>query len=112
MSTDVSCNLGPLQKEVLEIVWLKDCPSVRCVLLELNGSRKKSEKLAYTTVMTIMRRLVKKKVLTRKKDGRGYLYEAKEPKYQFIKRVTHCTIQNLISKYGDPAVQALKEELR
>jgi len=111
MSTDVSCNLGPLEKEVLEIVWLKDCPSVKCVLLELNGSRKKSEKLAYTTVMTIMRRLVKKKVLTRKKDGRGYLYEAKEPKYQFIKRVTRCTIQNLISKFGDPAVQALKEEL-
>ena len=112
MSTDTSCNLGPLEKEVLEIVWVEDCPSVKCVLLELNSSRKKSDKLAYTTVMTIMRRLVKKKVLTRKKDGRGYRYEAKEPKYQYIQKVTRHTVQNLVDKFENLAVQALKEELR
>jgi len=111
MLTNKSCCLGPLEKKVLEIVWAKNCPSVKCVLLELNKSRKKSEKLAYTTVMTIMKRLVKKKILTRKKEGRSYHYEAKKSKYQFIKSVTHCTIQNLISSFGDLAIQALKEEL-
>ncbi|MBT3249764.1 MAG: hypothetical protein HN846_01560 [Candidatus Pacebacteria bacterium] len=112
MSTDTTCCLGPLEKEVLEIVWVEDCPSVRCVLLAINKSRKKSEKLAYTTVMTIMKRLVKKKVLTRKKDGRSYRYEPKESKQEFIKKITRCTIQNLISKFGDSAIQALKEELQ
>jgi predicted transcriptional regulator len=112
MSTDTSCCLGPLEKKVLEIVWIKDCPSVRCVLLEINKSRKKSEKLAYTTVMTIMKRLVKKKILTRKKDGRSYRYEPKEPKEQFIKKAAHCTVQNLINKFGDLAIKALKEELQ
>jgi predicted transcriptional regulator len=112
MSTDTSCCLGPLEKEVLETVWLEDCPSVRCVLVEINRSRKKSEKLAYTTVMTIMKRLVKKKILTRKKDGRSYRYEPKESKQEFIQKVVRCTIQNLINKFGDLATQALKEELR
>jgi len=112
MSTDISCYLGPLEKEVLEIVWIKDCPSVRCVLLEINKSRKKSAKLAYTTVMTIMKRLVKKKILTRKKDGRSYRYKPKELKEQFIKKAVHCTVQNLINKFGDLAIKALKEELQ
>jgi len=111
MSVDVSCCLGPLEKEILEVIWVKDCPSVKCVLLEINKPRKKSEKLAYTTVMTIMKRLVKKKILTRKKDGRSYRYEPKESKQQFIKKVTHCTVQNLINKFGNLAIQALREEL-
>ncbi len=112
MSTDLSCCLGPLEKEVLEIVWIEGCPSVRCVLLEINKARKKSEKLAYTTVMTIMKRLVRKKILIRKKDGRSYRYEAKESKQQFINRVTHCTVQNLTNKFGDLALQALRKELQ
>ena len=111
MTTDTNYFLGPLEKEVLEIIWAEDCPNVKCVLLEINKSRKKSEKLAYTTVMTIMKRLVKKKILVRKKEGRSYRYEAKESKDQFIKIVTHYTVQNLITKFGDLATQALKEEL-
>lgn len=111
MTTDINCGLGPLEREVLKIIWVENCPSVRCVLLEINKSRKKSEKLAYTTVMTIMRRLMNKKILIRKKEGRSYRYEAKESKNQFVKRVTHQTVQNLINKFGDLATQSLKEEL-
>ncbi len=108
----MSCCLGPLEREILEISWEKDCPSVKCVLVELNKSRKKTDKLAYTTVMTIMKRLVKKKILVRKKDGRCYRYETKETKEEFVRRVSSCTIQSLKSKFGDVAIEALRKELK
>jgi predicted transcriptional regulator len=111
MSTEPCFSLGPLEKEVLEIIWSQDCPNVKCVLLELNRSRNKKSKLAYTTVMTIMKRLVKKNILIRKKDGRSYNYEAKESKHEFIKKITHQTVEELIEKFGDLATQALKEEI-
>jgi len=40
----------------------------------LNDGRK--PKLAYTTVMTVMARLADKGILSRRREGRGYVYEA------------------------------------
>lgn len=111
MSNKCNCNLGPLEQEVLEIVWTKDCPSVRCVLTELNQKRSKKDKLAYTTIMTILKRLVKKGILIRKKESRSFRYEAKQSKQNFLKEVARQTIDDLKKQFGDLAVQTLKKEL-
>ncbi len=67
--------LGPLEAEVLREVWAVDEPvTVRQLVERLNDGR--SKELAYTTVMTVMSRLEQKGVLRRRREGRGYLYEA------------------------------------
>jgi len=103
--------LGPLEKEILEIVWKKDQLAVRQVLLDLNQTRSNSDKLAYTTVMTIMKRLVDKSVLVRKKSGRSFLYTAKKAKPQFVKLVVKQTIQSLVDRFGEPAIAAFVDEV-
>jgi predicted transcriptional regulator len=106
-----NCSLGPLEKEILEIVWETDCPSVRCVLIEINKSKPSKDKLAYTTVMTILKRLVKKGILIRKKEGRGFRYQAKQTKSEFFQELAQYTIKYLKENYGQLAIKALKKEL-
>ena len=70
--------LGPLERDTLQVVWKKQRASVQDVLLSLNSCPTKT--LAYTTVMTIMSRLVEKGVLKRAKEGRCYYDTTAEPR--------------------------------
>jgi predicted transcriptional regulator len=62
--------LGPLETEVMEIVWRRGRSNVRDVAQELPRS------LAYTTVMTTLDRLFKKRLLDREKADRAFFYHA------------------------------------
>ena len=62
--------LGELEADVMNVLWDIDEGSVQDVLTRLQ--RRKA--LAYTTVMTVLGRLVDKGFLERQKDGRAYLY--------------------------------------
>jgi len=64
-----SSQLGPLERRVLEALWARGDATVRelvedCVCRDL----------AYTTVMTTLDRLFKKKLLARVTEGRAFRY--------------------------------------
>ena len=63
--------LGPLESAVMEIVWRRGESSVREVAESLDRS------LAYTTVMTTLDRLYKKRLLDRRKSDRAFVYAAR-----------------------------------
>jgi predicted transcriptional regulator len=66
---EVAANaLGRLERQVLEETWRRPETSVREVFLAFE------EKVAYTTLMTTLDRLYKKRLLSRRKDGRAFLY--------------------------------------
>jgi predicted transcriptional regulator len=60
--------LGPLEIQVMEVVWTFGESSVRDVVEKLES------KLAYTTVMTTLDRLFKKGLLDRYKSERAFFY--------------------------------------
>jgi predicted transcriptional regulator len=63
--------LGDLEREVMTQLWDAAGPlTVRQVHERLQRDRD----LAYTTVMTVLDRLAKKDVVTRRKEDRAYLY--------------------------------------
>lgn len=98
-------DFGPLESEVMDAVWRAARPvAVREVVDDLNESR--SESLAYTTVMTVMSRLAEKDVLSRRKVGRGYVYEANAPDAAGI------AVKDVLRAYGDVAVAHFVEEAR
>jgi predicted transcriptional regulator len=89
----------------MKAVWQASSPvSVRHVLEALNARR--SEPLAYTTVMTVMNRLTAKEVLTRRGERRSYLYEATVPDPAGI------AVRDVIRLYGDAAVAHFVDEAR
>jgi predicted transcriptional regulator len=98
-------DFGPLEGEVMDAVWRAARPvAVREVVDELNESR--SEALAYTTVMTVMSRLADKDALSRRKVGRGYVYEASAPDAAGI------AVKDVLRTYGDVAAAHFVDEAR
>ena len=63
--------LTSLQLEVLQILWEEGEAPVSRVHERLLG---RGRKLAYTTVMTLCKRLAERKVLKYRQEGRAYIY--------------------------------------
>lgn len=61
--------LGPLESEVMEILWTRGRSNVRDVVHGLERP------LAYTTIMTTLDRLFKKGMLLREKADRAFFYD-------------------------------------
>ena|SRR5579871_2397646 len=66
----------PLELECLKALWGIGEGSVRDVRQVLVGNRN----LAYTTVMTVLERLEKRGGVTRRKQGRSFIYEPRMSK--------------------------------
>src|SRR5438132_2716607 len=97
MGRDTTDVLGPLEREVMEVLWgSNDALAVRDVLERLNRRRK--PKLAYTTVMTVLSRLAEKEVLTRQKVGRGYVYRPA------VADQAGIAVRGVLRDFGDAAV--------
>jgi predicted transcriptional regulator len=102
-----SPSLGPLEKEVMEVVWKKNAVSVKQVVAELT----KTHSLAYTTVLTILSRLWKKGLLNREKNGKSFVYTPKRDKQQTVSSLIRSTLQVLVERYGDEAITAFIDEV-
>lgn len=98
--------LGPLEHQIMDIVWKQKQATVYSVVDELN----KKKLLAYTTVMTVMTRLSKKGILVRKKQGKTYLYHPKISKTRFIHSVVQNTISKMVDMFGEEALIAFADE--
>lgn len=100
--------LGELESQVMEIIWGQKEPvpvkEVACVL-------GKSRKIAYTTVMTIMSRLVNKGVLVRHLKGSCYLYKAKRSKEEFIAKAIHGIFSSAVSTLGESVLTHFVKEI-
>ncbi|MGC4943174.1 BlaI/MecI/CopY family transcriptional regulator [Kribbella sp. DT2] len=69
--------LGELERVVMEQLWAADTAlTVREVHERLSLTRD----LAYTTVMTVLDRLAKKKLTERERDGKAWRYKASAPR--------------------------------
>ncbi len=65
---------GELERAIMEVVWSADRPVTgREVVDELARTRS----VAYTTVLTVMDRLVRKGVLAKQRAGRAHRYRAR-----------------------------------
>jgi predicted transcriptional regulator len=91
----VSASLGRLEREVMEQVWRRGEVSVRD-LHEHFGAR-----AAYTTLMTTLDRLYKKRLLARRKEGRAFLYAPAVSREEFERGVAFDVIAALLGAGPD-----------
>ena len=59
---------------------------------------------AYTTVMTVMRRLAAKGVLARERDGKAHLYRAICSRREYADTRAGTQVGALVAEYGDVAL--------
>jgi predicted transcriptional regulator len=94
----------PLELACLKALWSLEEGNVRAVQQMVAISRP----LAYTTIMTVLDRLVRKGKLTRRKVGRAFVYSP-EASRDTMRR---AALRELIEGYFDGSEGALLEFLR
>lgn len=101
-------SLFDLEAEIMELVWEWDAAfSVADIHKQLEGRRQ----IAYTTVMTTVSRLFDKGLLSRYKEGRRYIYNAKMSRQAFIEATTKQVMESLPKVGKDAAVAYLVEQI-
>lgn len=101
--------LGDLEKEIMEVMWANNQPLTVRIVYEAISKRRK---IAYTTVMTIMGRLVKKGTLSRKVESKDYLYQPKVSKDKFIGKAAHRIFSSAVSTFGEEVLTHFMKEIQ
>jgi predicted transcriptional regulator len=94
--------LHDLEAEVMEEMWRIDEAPVRTIMGSLNARSAKQRK--YTTIMTIMARLHRKGLLTRRREGKTDIYAPALTREQYLEARAQEEVGALVDTYGDVAL--------
>ena len=86
--------LGPLETRLLELLWARaGAATVRELKLACPS-------LAYTTIMTTLERLYRKRLLLRRRDGRAFAYEPRCSREQLLSELLSGHVTDLLGGSG------------
>lgn len=103
--------LHELESEAMEEMWRLGEGTVRDVLEALNQRAKKPR--AYTTVMTVMARLDRKGLLTRRlRDAKTYVYTPVLSRDEYLEARARAEVEALVKQYGDLALVSFTREVQ
>jgi predicted transcriptional regulator len=94
--------------EIMKVVWERERATVRDVYETLLEHRK----IAYTTVMTMMKILEEKKYLKKTQEDRAYVYRPAKPKKQVIRGMVREFIDRVFNGSAEPLLAHLIEDER
>jgi predicted transcriptional regulator len=97
--------LGPLEQDVMDVIWQVGDATVRDVHDVLAGRRK----IAYTTVMTTMTRLAAKGLLVRDTSGLAHRYRAVVSREAYARSTMSSVLSWLLDRYPEPSAAYLAE---
>lgn len=103
-----SPTLTAQELEIMKIVWRLESATVRQVYEELLRERK----IAYTTVMTLMNILERKKYLKRRAGDRAYVYAPAKPRERVIGAMVKDFVDRVFSGSAKPLLVQLVEDRR
>ena len=106
---DISEMLGPLEAEVMQIIWMRG-PSLVAEVEEILNSRR-SEPLAYKTVLTICTRLSDKGILTHEKEGRAFRYAPTMTEAEFVADQASKAADTMLNRFGDVALATFVDQV-
>lgn len=97
--------LGPLEQDVMDVVWMLGDATVRDVHDRLASRRK----IAYTTVMTTMTRLAAKGLLGRDTEGLAHRYRPAVSRDTYARSAVGNVLTWLLDRYPEPAASYLAD---
>ena len=103
-------NVGPLERKILSILWHKREATAREICSSLEDS---DQRRAYSTVRTIIKRLVKKKIISqhRHPTNRQYIYTPLVTKDELETTIIRKTLSDLFKRFEQSTINYLAEEL-
>ncbi len=101
-----SATLTPQELEIMKVVWQKGEATVRDVYEDLLKRRK----IAYTTVMTMMKILEGKGHLRKRQDDRAYVYRPTRPESAVVRSMVREFVDRLFNGAAQPLVVHLVKD--
>lgn len=101
--------LHELEAAVMDQVWRLEKATVRDVLEALNEAEPRAR--AYTTIMTIMRRLHTKGMLERERHDRTDVYTPVVTREGYAHRRARRQVEDLVNEFGDAALAAFARQV-
>jgi len=101
-----STTLTEQELEIMKIVWDREQATVRDVYEALLERRK----VAYTTVMTMMKILEQKGHLKKRSDDKAHVYKPTKPKSAVIRNMVRDFVERVFNGSAEPLVMHLVEE--
>ena len=90
--------LGELEARIVETVWDIGPSTVQDVCDRLGKDQN------YKTIMTVMNRLVEKRILLRRRESRAFVYEAAASREDFMQDVSRYVVEGLLQDFGPAAI--------
>jgi len=100
--------LTPQELEIMKLVWQRGAATVRDVYEALLERRK----IAYTTVMTMMKILETKGYLKKRRQDRAFLYRPAHPKNQIIGGMIREFVDRVFNGSAEPLLVHLVKSRR
>jgi BlaI family transcriptional regulator, penicillinase repressor len=100
--------LTPQELEIMKLVWRRENATVRDVYEALLKQRK----IAYTTVMTMMKILESKGYLKKRRQDRAFIYSPTHPKNQVIGGMIREFIHRVFNGSAEPLLVHLVKSRR
>jgi predicted transcriptional regulator len=100
--------LGPLEDDIMEVVWSQGSATVSSV----HKALREKKDIAYTTVMTTMSRLAKKRLLNQDTSSSSYVYTPTLSRDDFERYVVRGIVNGLFDDFGDGVVDYFLEAVR
>ncbi len=97
--------LGPLEQDVMEVMWRRGDATVR----DVHGELAEARTIAYTTVMTTMTRLASKGLLQRDTAGLAHRYRPAVSREHYARSAVGDVLTWLLERYPEPAAAYLAE---
>lgn len=101
--------LGPLEAEVMTLLWRHGPAKVASVREQLN--RRRTSPLAHTTVLAVLTNLETKAVVSHSVEGTAYRFYAVVSKDELLARRARLEATGLLQRYRHAAVSAFVDEL-
>ena len=101
-----STTLTGQELEIMKIVWERESVTVRDVYEALLEKRK----VAYTTVMTMMKILEQKRYLRKNQADRAYVYTPAQPQKKVIGAMVRDFVNRVFNGSAEPLLVHLVEE--
>lgn len=95
--------LGPLESQIMTVVWARGNVTVR----DVHQALLKHRDIAYTSVMTVMGNLTAKGILGRRLEGKAYTYWATISREELTRSRIHQVFGSLLDKFTKPVVSYL-----
>jgi predicted transcriptional regulator len=102
-------SLGPLEREILEIIWSIGCVTVRDVHQQILADP--DRELAYTSVTTVLKRLTKKGWLGCDRQDKSFIWRALISREEATALFAYAQLQQFLAVGNPDIVAAFADQL-